>query len=132
MGAPVEPETLEVSVVNVLLDLGADVPGFSGELVGDFVDSVARHTGAMREAVRTGSRERLGFAAHSLRGSCGIIGARRMARLCDEIEKDADADAVPAALPRIESLEVEYRAVKQALDEAVSAAKARAKTASGA
>jgi HPt (histidine-containing phosphotransfer) domain-containing protein len=108
---PGEPETLDRSVVNVLLELGADIPGFSDELVGDFTSAVARHTAGMRAAVRSGSGQALGFAAHALRGSCGIIGARRMARLCDEIEEAADADRVAAAAP--------------GLDETVSAAKAK-------
>ena len=116
---------LDRSVVDVLLALGADLPGFGDELTGDFVSAVERHTSGMRDAVRAGRGADLGFAAHSLRGSCGILGARRMARLCDEIEKTAAEGELSDALPRIEGLEREYRSVKSALDEAVRAAQAK-------
>jgi HPt (histidine-containing phosphotransfer) domain-containing protein len=116
--------TLDRSVVDVLLALGADTPGFDDELTGDFVSAVERHTGGMRDAVRSGRGEDLRFAAHALRGSCGILGARRMARLCDEIEKTAAEGPLADALPRIEGLEREYPAVKRALDEAIRAARA--------
>ncbi|HEV7500930.1 MAG TPA: Hpt domain-containing protein [Vicinamibacteria bacterium] len=116
---------LDRSVVDTLLALGADLPGFDDELTGDFVSAVARHTGAMRDAVRSARGEDLGFAAHALRGSCGILGARRMARLCDEIETAAAAGAFADAGTRIDSLEREYPEVKRALDEAIRAARAR-------
>ena len=129
MAAPGEPETLDRSVVDVLLELGADIPGFSDELVGDFVASADRHSAAMRTAIEKGDREALEIAAHSLRGSSGIIGARRMAALCDEIERAAVAGALAEARPRLERLALEYPAAKAALDEAVRAAKARAREA---
>lgn len=117
--------TLDRAVVEVLLALGADLPGFADELTADFVSAVERHTGAMRDAVRSGRGEDLGFAAHALRGSCGILGARRMARLCDEIETAAAAGAFSDAGARIDRLEREYPDVKRALDEAIRAARAR-------
>jgi HPt (histidine-containing phosphotransfer) domain-containing protein len=122
-----EPPSLDTSVVSVLLALGMDVPGFTDDLVADFVSSVARHTARMREAAGSRDHEELGFAAHALRGSCGIVGARRMAALCDEIEKAADAGSVEEAPPRLDALAVEYQAVKRQLDDAVRAAEAKTK-----
>ena len=111
--------TLDASVVGTLVALGADVPGFIGELVGEFVDSVQRHTSGMRLAVLHGDAEGLVFSAHSLKGTCGIIGARRMAALSRQVEEKAYAGG-DETLPLIVRLEIEYAAVRIALDAAIS------------
>jgi HPt (histidine-containing phosphotransfer) domain-containing protein len=113
--------TLDASVVGTLVALGADVPGFISELVGEFVDSVQRHTSGMRLAVLHGDAEGLIFSAHSLKGTCGIIGARRMAALSRQVEEKAYAGG-DETLPLIVRLEIEYAAVRTALDAAISAA----------
>ena len=69
----------------------------------------------------TATAEGLIFSAHSLKGSCGTIGARRMAALCRQIEEKAHADG-DETLPMVIRLEIEYAAVRVALDAAVSAA----------
>jgi HPt (histidine-containing phosphotransfer) domain-containing protein len=111
--------TLDPRVVATLAALGSDTPGFMAELIGEFADSVQRHTRGMRLAILHGDAEGLGFAAHSLKGSCGIIGARRMASMTRKVEENAYR-AAGETLPMVVSLEVEYQAVRIALEAAVS------------
>ena len=111
--------TLDTRVVATLAALGSDMPGFMAQLVGEFADSVQRHTQGMRVAILHGDPEGLGFAAHSLKGSCGIIGARRMAAMTRQVEESAYRGG-GETLPLVVSLEVEYQAVRMALDAALS------------
>ena len=111
--------TLDTRVVATLAALGSDMPGFMEQLVGEFTSSVQRHTRGMRVALLHGDAEGLVFAAHSLKGSCGIIGARRMAALTRQVEENAYRGG-DETLPLVVSLEVEYQAVLIALDAALS------------
>lgn len=120
-GEAPETQTLDRAVVAVLATLGADVPGFMTGVVSDFVDAVDRHLAGMRAALRSGDAAALEFAAHSLKGSCGIIGARRMAALSGHAETAAAARRAEDALPLVESLEREYPAVRSALEDALAA-----------
>jgi HPt (histidine-containing phosphotransfer) domain-containing protein len=113
--------TLDTRVVATLAALGSDMPGFMDQLVGEFTDSVQRHTRGMRLAILHGDAEGLGFAAHSLKGSCGIIGARRMAAMTRQVEERASRTG-DETLPLVLAIEREYESVQIALDAALSAA----------
>jgi HPt (histidine-containing phosphotransfer) domain-containing protein len=112
--------TLDTQVVATLAALGGDMPGFMEQLVGEFTDAVQRHTRGMRVALLHGDAEALGFAAHSLKGSCGIIGARRMAAITGQVEESASRGG-DETLPLVLAIEHEYKAVRIALEAAVSA-----------
>jgi HPt (histidine-containing phosphotransfer) domain-containing protein len=112
--------TLDTQVVATLADLGSDMPGFMDQLVGEFTDSVQRHTRGMRVAILHGDAEGLGFAAHSLKGSCGIIGARRMAAMTLQVEESVSRGG-DETLPLVLAIELEYKAVRIALDATLSA-----------
>jgi len=110
-----ETEPLDPGVFGSLVELGADTPGFLAEIVEEFRLSTGRHVAAMRDAVREGDAEALRFAAHSLRGSSGTIGARGMAMLAASLEH-APAASRETGWPLIQRLEAEYEAVRRALD----------------
>jgi histidine phosphotransfer protein HptB len=55
-------------------------------------------------------------AAHALKGSCGSLGAMRMAELCQILEeRDGNAN-VNNATPFIELLQEEFAQVRRALE----------------
>jgi HPt (histidine-containing phosphotransfer) domain-containing protein len=118
-GGQIPEVTLDTRVVATLAALGSDTPGFMDQLIGEFADSVQRHTQGMRVAILHGDAEGLGFAAHSLKGSCGVIGARRMAALTRRVE-DLAYRGGDETLPLVVALDVEYKAVRIALDAALS------------
>jgi HPt (histidine-containing phosphotransfer) domain-containing protein len=112
--------TLDRAVIATLSLLGADTPGFMNEIVQDFAAAVAKHTVRMRAAAVTDDRDALSLAAHSLRGSCGIIGARRMAALSATLEEHALAISREDAAAVVDRLEREYVAVRSALGAALA------------
>ena len=116
----VAPESLPVDaldrvVFGRLVALEAEAPGFLAELVTEFEEGVTRRLAALRDAVRTGDAEALVFAAHSIRGSCGTVGAMRMAALANHLEYGSPAPSQVRALVR--QLRLEWDAVRRALDE---------------
>jgi len=112
--------SLDRAVIGTLMLLGADTPGFMDEIVADFAAAVAKNTVRLRAAARCDDREALAFAAHSLRGSCGIIGARRMARLSATLEEQGAVLSVDDTAVLIDALDDEYRAAREALDAALA------------
>lgn len=71
-----------------------------------FAEAVAERTGAMRAAVAAGDRGELASAAHSLKASCGQIGAAAAEGLSREIERvahSADATTLGALVARVEA-----------------------------
>ena len=115
----VAPETLPLDALDPvvfgrLVALEADAPGFLAELLGEFESGVTRRLAAMSDAVRTGDLEALVFAAHSIRGSCGTVGAMRMAALANHLEYGNPTRHQRRALVR--QLETEWDSVRRALD----------------
>jgi HPt (histidine-containing phosphotransfer) domain-containing protein len=116
----VAPESLPVDaldrvVFGRLVALEAEAPGFLAELVTEFEAGVTRRLSALRDAVRTGDVETLVFAAHSIRGSCGTVGAMRMAALANHLEYGSPTPSQARGLVR--QLRLEWDAVRRALDE---------------
>lgn len=126
-GAPETTATqpLDRRAFGALVDLEASAPGFLAELVTEFQAGATERVQAIQQAVRAGDIEALKFAAHTLRGSCGTIGAWRMATLAGRLE-DAPPMTPEAAWPLIHRLETEYHAVRHALAEVVPGARAAA------
>jgi HPt (histidine-containing phosphotransfer) domain-containing protein len=111
------PDTpLDPRVFGVLTALEADSPGFLSELIDDFETGAVRRLEALHAAILSGDRVALAFAAHSLRGSCGTLGALRMARTAARLEDEPMPLTAAASL--VSGLNREYARVRRALDEA--------------
>lgn len=89
-------------------------PGLADEVVGAFLESVPQSLAALREAAARGDSASLERVAHSLRGSCGIVGARRMAERAATIERGAWG-ADEESEEDLQRLGLEWRAVEGAL-----------------
>ena len=119
-GSPgVTPESLPIDaldgvVFGRLVALEAEAPGFLAELIAEFESGIARRLSALRDAVRAGDTEGIEFAAHSIRGSCGTVGAMRMAALANRLEYEKPGRRQVVALVR--QLTLEWDAVRRALD----------------
>jgi HPt (histidine-containing phosphotransfer) domain-containing protein len=115
----VTPEALPVDaldgvVFGRLVALEAEAPGFLAELISEFETGITRRLAALHEGVGTGDAKAIEFAAHSIRGSCGTIGALRMATLANDIEYGKPTWSQLGALVR--QLTLEWDAVRRALD----------------
>jgi HPt (histidine-containing phosphotransfer) domain-containing protein len=107
-------EALDAVVFGRLVALEADAPGFLAELITEFESGITRRLAALHEGVGTGDAGAIEFAAHSIRGSCGTIGALRMATLANDIEYGKPTWSQLGALVR--QLTLEWDAVRRALD----------------
>lgn len=116
------PDALDRRVFASLAALEAGMPGFLRQIMGEFHGAASRRLVAMGEALRAGNSAALAFEAHGLRGSCGTLGARRMAILAERLENMGREGRTEDGLPLLPALESEYEAVRRALDTAYSLA----------
>ena len=107
-------DPLDPVVFGKLVTLEAEAPGFLVELVAEFESGINRRLSQLRDAVRTHDAEAIAYAAHSIRGSCGTIGALRMAALANHLEYGQPTRPQIATLVR--QLATEWEAVRRALD----------------
>jgi CheY-like chemotaxis protein/HPt (histidine-containing phosphotransfer) domain-containing protein len=107
----VDPDTL-----SRLKALEADgLQGFLAGLARDFDEGFAERLGEMEAAVRSGDSAALRRAAHNLKGSSGILGARGMAELCRRLEDLAEEGRMAGAEGWLARLEREHEAVMSVL-----------------
>jgi signal transduction histidine kinase/CheY-like chemotaxis protein len=117
---PVDESAVEASVDHAALErlrgLAPEQGGaVVGELVSAFLASAPRQLLAISDAAASGDGEALAAAVGPFRTSCRILGATRMQRLCDAVERaaaGADAEAVRQANA---ALAAGYQVVKREL-----------------
>jgi signal transduction histidine kinase/DNA-binding response OmpR family regulator len=91
-------------------------PDVLDKLIGKFLDSARRECAEVRSAMGRGDAETLRRAAHGLKGSSGMFGARRLSAISAQIEQLSRQGSLGAAAPLVSSLEDELEAVARALD----------------
>jgi HPt (histidine-containing phosphotransfer) domain-containing protein len=116
------PDALDRRVFASLVALETDMPGFLRQIIGEFHDEAGRHLVAISEAVRGGDAGALAFEAHGFRGSCGTLGAQRMAVITEHLEAMGREGRTEGGLSLLTALESEYEAARRALDTACSLA----------
>jgi len=94
---------------------GDDSAAFLVTLVRGFLAEVPVRLGALGDAIARGDAGGVARAAHSLKGSTGTLGARRMAALCLAIEQEAKAARLEGAAGLLEGIGREFAAVREAL-----------------
>ena len=91
----------------------------SGKLLTEVIDTFLRlapvRLAALARAAERKDAGGLERAAHSFLGSCGSLGAGRMADICAALETAARGGSTDAAPARVEQLSAEYVGVKAAL-----------------
>lgn len=99
MNTPHAEPVLDLAVLAELRELGGvSDPGLADELVTLFLDDAARRLVSLEDALARGERQVLMRAAHTLRSSSSNVGARRVERICAELEAIArDGEVCDAA-----------------------------------
>ena len=107
--------------MNSILDLARleeafedDTAGIA-ELLDMALETGAKHTRALEDAVATGDAESMRRAAHAIKGSSGNIGANTVMHLADELEQRARAGDLSGARERVDAIEAEYARVAEAV-----------------
>ena len=94
--------------LSVLTELHRLRPRVVEELVENFLTSASRRLEAIRAAVDVADDAALERSAHSLKGSCGTLGAVSMARLCGDLVDRAREGEGGQAKDMAEALSAEY------------------------
>jgi CheY-like chemotaxis protein/HPt (histidine-containing phosphotransfer) domain-containing protein len=81
-----------------------------------FVKDSAERLAEMRAALERADVRVVEHAAHALKGSCGTLGATRMAGLCEIIETRSHAGSLQGVAILLEALEEEFSRVRQTLE----------------
>ncbi len=117
-----DPETtLDPDVVQSLKELGGDDdPGLFGELVDLFLRDMPPRLGALTEALSAKDAKALERTAHSMKSSCGNLGAMGLAELCRQIELLGRTGDVESAQSLVDSSQAEYERVCNALSQELS------------
>jgi PAS domain S-box-containing protein len=120
------PEPGSVVDVETLAQLQAlddgETPGFLSDLARDFDQSFHERYEEMEAAVRGKDAALLASAAHSLKGSAGILGARSMAEMCRQLEGLARADRAGEGRETLARLAHEHQAVMSVIEVALASA----------
>ena len=74
---------------------------------------------ALRAAIATTNARAINMQAHTLKGSSATMGARRMARLCGDLEMLSQTDDLTHAASIFAAIEVEFSCVRMALEQAI-------------
>jgi HPt (histidine-containing phosphotransfer) domain-containing protein len=91
---------------------------FSDELLALYLDELEPRLNAIRRAVEHRECKALAVAAHALKGSSALVGARLLTELCLRMERAGRAGNVDMVRALMADLEREAVRVRQALTEA--------------
>jgi histidine phosphotransfer protein HptB len=89
-----------------------DEPSIVAELVGEFLARAPQRLARMRNALEAGDGAALAHEAHTLVGSCGVLGMFRLRLHCRELEALAFQGALKEAAAALDE-------VSRRLDEAI-------------
>jgi two-component system, sensor histidine kinase and response regulator len=95
-------------------------PDILNELIELFLTDVPPQLAALREAVEAGDAHSVERIAHTLKGSCGNMGAVRMEAICAELEEIGRSEDLATAPVRISKLEEEFGRVRVVFEEELS------------
>ncbi len=108
------PDVLDPVVVASLRELTPPgEPDVLTEVLKLFLDEAPKRLERLRDAWQERNAPDLQRAAHSLKGSAGNIGAKRMYEICRQLDERGKANDFPGAKHLIESLAAEFRSVEE-------------------
>lgn len=110
--APVDAEVIRE--LRTLQDDGN--PGFLAELIDLFLSHGSQMLADLRTAFSAGNAAELLRLAHTLRGSAGGLGARRLSGLCAALEEDLRAGVRETVPAQIGAIEAEFARVRPVLE----------------
>lgn len=79
--------SIDFSMLNDLRELESVDPGLLTTLIETFLRETPRQLEAITRAVRANDAMNVATLGHSLKGSAGALGARRLSNLCDQLQE---------------------------------------------
>lgn len=112
------PGPLDPGVLAELRDLQKSTsPTFLTEIIDLFLQRLDESLPAMRKALAGRDLNTLVMLSHTLKGTCGSVGALRMTGMCSHLNQAARQGQWEEAERRITEVEDEGRLVRAALEE---------------
>lgn len=110
--------TLESLDRSVLRQLEEDLGSASAlrEVIGTFLETAPRLLVALRDAAAAGDASGVRRAAHTIKASSLMLGARDLAARCEDLERRGRAGDVSDAMPEVQAIEALYGAARLALE----------------
>ena len=120
--APASPEIFDPRALDLVRTLQSrGKPGLLGRLLQIYLSQTPQMLATMRDAVAHDDAAALRQAAHSLKSSCGNVGALHMMALCQTLEALGLAYCPVQAAVGIEALEAAYGQVRPMLESILQA-----------
>jgi HPt (histidine-containing phosphotransfer) domain-containing protein len=110
-----EDSTIDPATIATLRDLSPGDDSFLQEIIGIFLNDSPVRLQEIRDGIKANDAKLVTRAAHSLKGSSGNFGAKRMQAASKDIEQLAGAGKLGEAAAHLPTLEAEYDAVAKAL-----------------
>lgn len=107
-------DALDQSVLSGLRELGDQK--LLAELAELFLEDATSHLEALREAVEDDDPPSVVRVAHTLKGTCGSMGALRMSATCAELEDVGHSGELERTPVLVERLGAEFGGVRMALE----------------
>jgi HPt (histidine-containing phosphotransfer) domain-containing protein len=108
-----DPVILDPAVISGLRKLTPPgEPDVLAEVLNLFLEEVPPRIARLRNAWRAGNIQEVHRAAHSLKGSAGNIGARRLFEVCRQLDDLSKSGDPAAAAPFVDALGVEFGKVE--------------------
>ncbi len=110
-------DPLDKSVLSGLRDLQEEgEPDILAELTELFIKDMPTQLKALREAIEGGDAPSVRRVTHTLKGSCGNMGAKKMAAICAELQELGGAGDLSRAPELLGQLQEEFARVRTALE----------------
>jgi HPt (histidine-containing phosphotransfer) domain-containing protein len=107
--------TIDPVVFDELRALGeASGQDFVSSLVEQFAEDTEPLLVQLRRAVEAGDARAVGRIAHSIKGSCGQLGGRRLASSCGRLEANAATGSLSDGKRDLQDIEIGYQALRGA------------------
>lgn len=94
-------------------------PGLLADLVKLFQRKIPEALREMESALAAGNPSQIGRCAHTMKSSCGNLGAMEMSRIAAELMECASAEDLASAPEKLKALRLEFVAVEKELAEAL-------------
>ena len=110
-------QVLDPDVIECLKELGGeDDPGLFAELVDMFLRDTPERLSALQAALAGDDIKEIERVAHSMKSSCGNLGAMGLADLCFQMEMAGRNGSVEDLKSLVERSDDEYKRVRTALE----------------
>jgi len=85
------------------------------ELIQMFLDDTTASLEKLDEALAAGVPDRVSRLLHSLKGSCGQMGAVKIARICEELERSAGAGELDPTRLRLAEIREKFAGIARVM-----------------